>query len=165
MEVNKLMEQSLCELQDILRKVYQQGYEDGIKSTQNAVSEVEKIEYVDMGLPSGTKWAFLPQKMTYDEAISKYQLPTEDQFKELIKNSECRTGYYDDRNVIVFRSKINKKEVFFFKEPATNHDYFWCPTSFLRPNEAGAIEFWNLGWISKKIRDKSIPTTTAVISR
>lgn len=139
-------------------KVYKKGFEDGVKSIQKAATNAD----VDMGLPSGTMWAFLPQKMTYVEAISKYQLPTEDQLEELIKNSDCETGYYDDRHVIVFRSRKNKNEVFFFTEPGPNHDYFWCPKSFLRPNEAGVIEFWNLGWIANDIRDKSIPTSTAV---
>ena len=43
--------------------------------------------YVDLGLPSGTKWKSTNESgfYTYDEALSKYgrQLPTESQFKEL----------------------------------------------------------------------------------
>ena len=44
--------------------------------------------YVDLGLPSGTKWKSTNEKggfLTYDEAISKYgdKLPTREQYEEL----------------------------------------------------------------------------------
>ena len=165
MEVNNLIEQSSREIQELLRKVYQQGYEDGIKSTQQESTLPGTIEYVDMGLPSGTKWAFLPQKMTYNDAISKYQLPTEDQLSELFTNSEWRTGYYEDKDVIVLKSKINKKEIFYFTDQNRNHDFIWFVDSFMSSNEAMVYELWNINWRSCKTQDRSIPATTAVISR
>ena len=60
-------------------------------------------EYVDLGLPSGTKWKTTNETnpndendfYTYDEALEKYgeQLPTSEQFQELIYN--C-TWNWDD---------------------------------------------------------------------
>lgn len=47
------------------------------------------IEYVDMGLPSGTKWATYTKEheITWQDAIGKYgtQIPTKEQFEELFQ--------------------------------------------------------------------------------
>lgn len=61
----------------------------------------ESLEYVDLGLPSGTLWKNTNEEdlCTYDEAIGRYgnMLPTKEQFEELIAKcqwtwtgSECR---------------------------------------------------------------------------
>lgn len=68
---------------------YQEGYNKVVKETSS-----DEMEYVDLGLPSGTLWAsdyvkdgedvlFLP----YPEAL-KYNIPTEEQVDELEKFCE-----------------------------------------------------------------------------
>lgn len=75
---------------------YQIGYKDGKESIQVDIQN-DGVEYVDLGLPSGTLWAkeyvkkdqnvlFLP----YCEAV-QYQLPTEEQWEELV--NVCRFLY------------------------------------------------------------------------
>ena len=49
----------------------------------------QEVEYVDLGLPSGTKWKSSNEKggfFPYDEAVSKYgdKLPSYEQWKELV---------------------------------------------------------------------------------
>ena len=67
---------------------YNAGYQDGVDKVAKD-SALEGVEYVDLGLPSGTLWAsdyvkdgdevlFLP----YPEAL-KYNIPTEEQVDEL----------------------------------------------------------------------------------
>lgn len=50
-------------------------------------------KYIDLGLPSGTKWSSENEKdyYTYDEAVEKFRtkLPTRKQFKELIDLCSC----------------------------------------------------------------------------
>jgi len=58
-----------------------------------SIQELSKeviIEYVDLGLPSGTFWKLINEKgyYTFDEAVEKFsnQLPTKEQWEELKKN-------------------------------------------------------------------------------
>ena len=64
-------------------------------------ASAQQMEFVDLGLPSGTFWKAVnePGLYTYDEAMSKYnsQIPTNIQLEELRK--ECvwtwnGTGYH-----------------------------------------------------------------------
>lgn len=57
-------------------------------ATVQPSNPAQTSEYVDLGLPSGTKWKSANEKggfLTYDEAISKYgdKLPTREQWEEL----------------------------------------------------------------------------------
>lgn len=57
-------------------------------ATVQPARPAQTSEYVDLGLPSGTKWKSSNEKggfLTYDEAVSKFgdKLPTQDQFEEL----------------------------------------------------------------------------------
>lgn len=77
-----------------IAQAYADGYRDGYKDREEEIPvdiRDNKTEYVDLGLPSGTLWARgYEQKdgnvlyLSYDEA-SKYQLPTEEQWKELLE--------------------------------------------------------------------------------
>ncbi len=74
---------------------YNAGFADGLASKEGEKPDNldDGVEYVDLGLPSGTKWAagYLKDNegntiyMAYDEAV-KYKIPTEEQIVELIKN-------------------------------------------------------------------------------
>ena len=99
-------------LNDAIADAYMEGYRQGLKDSDAHVPAVANddpdVEFVDLGLPSGTLWAkdylrkdgeivYLP----YLEA-KKYKLPTKEQFDELIKT--CRIDNY-----------INKYNVYFGK--------------------------------------------------
>ena len=75
---------------------YQIGYKDGKESIQVDIQN-DGVEYVDLGLPSGTLWAKDDVKkdqkvllLPYCEA-EQYQLPTEEQWVELA--NVCRFLY------------------------------------------------------------------------
>lgn len=82
---------------------YKEGYNDGLSSRDNLSSnDIEDgVEYADLGLPSGTKWAtdYLRDEkgkvknLLYEEARD-LNLPTPTQFLEFIKYTR-RTDYTD----------------------------------------------------------------------
>lgn len=87
---------------------YQIGYKDGKESILVDVQN-DGVEYVDLGLPSGTLWAKDDVKkgqkvlyLPYCEA-EQYQLPTEEQWEELV--NACRFLY----EPIAVTSKILKE--------------------------------------------------------
>lgn len=73
---------------------YKAGYNDGVSGQESSVQDEvnEGVEYIDLNLPSGTKWSsgYLKDKdgncryLSYDEA-DKLNIPTEEQFEELKK--------------------------------------------------------------------------------
>ena len=83
-------------LNDAIADAYMEGYRQGLKDSDAHVPAVANddpdVEFVDLGLPSGTLWAkdylrkdgeivYLP----YLEA-KKYKIPTKEQFDELINS-------------------------------------------------------------------------------
>ena len=85
--VNKLIEQA-----------YIDGYNAGcVEAGKASLAQLNDDEWVDLGLPSGTLWSkdYLRDEngdiiyMTYDEA-SQCDLPTREQFSELIYNCKIR---------------------------------------------------------------------------
>lgn len=70
---------------------YMKGYE---ANSGKSEIKIDDVEYIDLGLPSGTMWS----KKTVGEFnfndASKMNIPTKEQFKELC---ECRVGGYFDR--------------------------------------------------------------------
>ena len=89
-----------------LAEAYKDGYRNGYNDNKanpmvELVSDYDEVEYVDLGLPSGTLWSkdylrkdgkiiYLP----FCEAI-KLSLPTEEQWKELVNHSYV-TGITQD---------------------------------------------------------------------
>lgn len=81
---------------------YIAGYADG-QSSKNTKDLVDGVEYVDLNLPHGTKWAadYLKDKdgkivyLTYAEA-AKLNIPTKEQYEELRKYCRlvAKTGTY-----------------------------------------------------------------------
>ena len=84
---------------------------------------VDGVEYVDLGLKSGTKWSskiFVSQDgngeynsyFSHEEAM-KYNIPTTDQFKELIESCEIvRRNWPTDENIFDFVGTSGKKITF-----------------------------------------------------
>lgn len=85
---------------------------DGYNSAKGIVT-YDDIEYIDLGLPSGTLWATkyigateespFEIKMVYNDA-NRYKLPSEEQWRELNK---CRRTY-GDHNIIFTGLNGNK---------------------------------------------------------
>lgn len=68
------------------------------KQSTNTIDEpLDENAFIDLGLPSGTKWKAVNEsgRYTYDEAMEKFgnQLPTEEQCKELL--STCEWNWTD----------------------------------------------------------------------
>lgn len=93
----------------VVADAYMTGYNVGYQDCVNNVAKdsvSEDIEYVDLGLPSGTLWSsdyvkdgddvlFLP----YPEAL-KYNIPTEKQVDELRECCEISIKYDEDDNYV-----------------------------------------------------------------
>lgn len=97
----KALESISMAIQDAYAAGYKDGYNDGYSSNQkvNINDLVSGIEFMDLGLPSGTKWAtdYLRDengkvKMLYYEEARLLNLPNPLQFREFLE--------YTRRNVI-----------------------------------------------------------------
>ncbi len=93
-----------------------------------SMSYAKDVEFVDLGLPSGTKWAATNEKRTYTfyEAVSVFhrQMPTEAQFDELF--NEC--DYKIDKKGILLTGK-NGNSIYLSKGtyhciPSSNKDSY-----------------------------------------
>ena len=79
-------------LEQVIADAYTDGYKAGYQDRDNEIplkKEDDDAEWIDLGLPSGTLWSIPKEdgkviKMTYINALKKYNLPTEEQVKELI---------------------------------------------------------------------------------
>lgn len=96
----------------IVEKAFADGYDAGYKEAMavlKAKPDVEEndIKYVDLGLPSGTLWAYDCLKdedgktimLDYDEA-APLGIPTEEQFNEL--KYSCKISIYQNVNNEIF---------------------------------------------------------------
>ena len=123
-------------IEDAYASGYKEGYSDGV-AAQEPKSLDEKdngVEYVDLGLPSGTLWSskYLYegekfQYLSYLEA-AEYNIPTKEQFDELLDNCKCidfdktkrllgkNANYIELYNTYVFKAGIGEWQ---------NHISFW----------------------------------------
>lgn len=98
-------------IEEAYAKGYKDGYTQAVSDTKkNIPNELESgMEFVDLGLPSGTLWAndYLRDKegkkkyLIYDEA-SQYNLPTKEQRDELFEYTEIKILSNTTNNRIVF---------------------------------------------------------------
>ena len=119
-----------------IEKAYAEGYKDGYKDCiaktgiEPPVEIVDGITYVDLGLPSGKKWSFAylkdindfygnSKKLTYEEA-SKFNIPTKDDYLELIKFCELIPKKNSDNNIYRWDalSKTNGRYIELYKTSA-----------------------------------------------
>jgi len=98
-ELEKVAEYAEAKLNKALinaiKEAYLDGYKDGCNHViSNKVIENE-VEYIDLGLPSGTLWAsdYLRENGDYvflpKGNAAKFNLPTKTQFEELISHCEA----------------------------------------------------------------------------
>ena len=112
--------------------------------------------FVDLGLPSGTKWKSQGERefLTFNDAISKYkkQLPTSDQWKELI--SDCKWEDLGPIYKVIGKNGnyiiINKEGIYESSDtvnPSYIGDcaYFWSSTSHPSTNSYDHVVYDVLG--------------------
>ncbi len=87
-----------------IAQAYADGYRDGYKDRDEEISvnlRNDRTEFVDLGLPSGTLWSadyetdgeevkYLP----YEDA-ERYDIPTKEQFSELLESCQWEFTYID----------------------------------------------------------------------
>ena len=146
-----------------IEQAYEAGYNDGLKHYENERLEAIKdgVEYVDLGLPSGTMWSSCCikdssnsiKKMTYLDA-SNLDIPTKEDFEEL-----CRICYpvyknYSNYSAIkMIGVNGNSVDLRFTKiEEKDVHDYtFWLKVedtdekvaAHIKVNKDKAAPFFN----------------------
>lgn len=98
-----------------IENAYAEGYKDGYKDCiakagiEPPVETIDGVTYIDLGLPSGKMWSFeclinessryrVHKKLTYEEA-SKFNIPTKDDYLELIKFCELIPKKNSDNNI------------------------------------------------------------------
>ena len=110
-------------------------------------ADITPAGFVDLGLPSGTKWNSVNDSSTSDplffftceEAMAKFgsQLPTEEQFQELI--SQCTSTWNEEKKGRTFVGP-NGDSIFFpasgyrncnsgYEQYIGTHGYYWSSTS------------------------------------
>lgn len=109
-------EKTLTGIKTLVEQAYLDGYNDGLKHFENEKLERIKdgVEYVDLGLPSGTLWSSVILKnaqnitkvLPYIEA-SKLNIPTKEQFEELFMECHHRVYYSQSTGIkgLIFTGK------------------------------------------------------------
>ena len=83
-----------------IEKAYMQGYNDAVEENSKEHIKIieDGVEYIDLGLPSGTLWALNnPQLVPYKES-QKLNIPSLEQAQELVKFIRWTiytTGHWD----------------------------------------------------------------------
>ena len=120
-----------------IEQAYTDGYNDGLRHLELERLEAIKdgVEYVDLGLPSGTLWSSISiksspnsfKKMTYLDA-SELDIPTKDDFEELCRLCHPVYKNYQDYDGIKMIG-VNGKSIhipFAHIEESDIRDYtFW----------------------------------------
>ena len=107
-------------LTSAIEQAYADGYADGLKHYENEKLEAIKdsVEYVDLGLPSGTLWSSsyvkdekgLTRRIPFMEA-SQLNIPKEEDYRELFH--ECKKRFFSKskKHGVEFTG-INGKSIF-----------------------------------------------------
>ena len=91
---NLFVENNYESIKDLIKKTYICGYEQG--KLDSLIYIIDDVQYVDLGLPSGTLWAgpLTKKKSYYSYEFFSYQdacllnIPTEEQYQELVENCQ-----------------------------------------------------------------------------
>ena len=141
----------------------EQNEETAKSSEQKETSAEASVEhqgpvFVDLGLPSGTKWKTVNEhgRLTFDEAISLYgeNVPTKEQFQELItycvwtpiEGGYTIKGPSGNSIMLPHNSYTYVNEGIHFGEGGYNSGYYWSSTLsdsgnawFLYVNDGGML--------------------------
>ena len=136
-------------------------------STDTGISDdgdITPAGYVDLGLPSGTKWKASNEEGYYDYDSVKEtfgsKLPTREQFEEL--KSLCTFSWDSDRKGANFVSTVNGKSIFLPAAGYRNCDgdwlyvgsigHYWSSTPVL----TGLDEAWSLYFYSGLVNIRTL---------
>lgn len=113
---------------------FKDGYDDGLANRERPQSErkYENLSYVDLELPSGTKWTsgYLTYTdgtlalLKYDEARI-FNLPTKEQYQELLDNTDQLLMNSDKFIGTIFVSKVNGAKLYIPKVKKSDNYVFW----------------------------------------
>jgi len=121
--------------------------------------------YVDLGLPSGTKWKETNEEgfYTFEKALNKYgsDLPSADQWREL--QNYCTWEWYGSGFVLTSTFNGNTLQLpsggFIAcngnKETSTNFGSYWSRDKFWHQS-AHAYVAWSIGWYCNDVTSKTI---------
>ena len=155
-------------LKEAFAKVYADGYRDGYKDCEEEIPASlgnNQTVFVDLGLPSGTLWSadyetdgeevkYLP----YEDA-ERYNIPTKEQFSELLESCQWEFTYIDttsrkytcigpNGNYIVFSSRG-------YKLAGTKREaekiFFWVKSTIENSTKETAYLYYHSGEIKKMI--------------
>lgn len=154
-------------LKEAFAKVYADGYRDGYKDGKGKISidlQDGESKYVDLGLPSGTKWSSDYEKDDDNRIYLPYgkaellNIPTQGQWEELIDSCEWefKIDNYNDLvearcvgpngNVIVF-SHTGKKN---YSELTEEWEVFFWIKDNKEGNNKNAVHMFNRGKQNKQ---------------
>lgn len=158
-------------LKEAFAKVYAEGYCDGYKDREDKIPidlRGNKIEYVDLGLPSGTQWSmdyekdgeeilFLPQI-----DAESLNIPTREQWEELVNVCQWeydKSGSFHEAYCIGPNGKILKFSltgmVHVNKKEEEGKAYFWISEE-KEGNEKSAVSIYDVHNNVQNYTDKSI---------
>lgn len=118
---NLFVENNFESFKDLLKKAYIRGYEQG-ELDSVSIYNIDDVQYVDLGLPSGTLWAepqtlkrqaYCYYKFSYKEA-NLLNIPTEEQYSELVEN--CQLIFEENGGNAVFIVGKNGKRMKVYTE-------------------------------------------------
>jgi len=127
-----------------IAQAYLDGFKDGYEARKNkeeVVFDGDDVEYVDLGLPSGTLWAKDSLKddgmnclLTFDEA-NMLSIPSAEQWEELL--THCKWRLIDNRHATVTAKCVG---------PNMRFILFSFFESYIKPNSwresGGEVRFW-----------------------
>ena len=91
-------EENCTEYKNALQAAFEKGFEVGTKLAEEKRIVIDGVEYVDLGLPSGTLWSANPYSVESFPEANKLNLPTLEDWEEIAKYCEVtiatNKGYY-----------------------------------------------------------------------
>lgn len=119
---------------EVIEKVYNKGFEDGVASvndendeTDQIITEEENYRWIDLGLKSGNLWA-VGKFNLYPQAEEKY-LPTEADIIELINlklMGKVNGGWFNGYSIIGLNGIILNFSGQEFSKVRSSRDYHKC---------------------------------------
>ena len=159
-----------------IAQAYLDGFKDGYKARKDKEESgfIDDIDFVDLGLPSGTLWASDSLRddeelclLTFDEA-NMLDIPSEEQCEELVDHCSCRFVNNANGTIGVDFVGPNDQTIHFsfyepyvkpngWKEGHTDGGEFWLKNVFDSTDDEGAVAyFYKLnGHISLTIKKRS----------
>ncbi len=138
-----------------IEKAYMQGYNDAVEENSNEHIKIveDGVEYIDLGLPSGTLWALKnPKIISYHES-QKINIPTKEQIEELARF--VRWDYYEATRELDFHFIDIKGNKYYIKQPyfknpdlSDKYLHMWYREELDEKGNATVIDLWSKNSLS-----------------